>query len=112
MKELQICVGARIMLIYYVDIADGLAHCAFGTVTKLVYGQSATASEVKLIEVSFDNQSVGKRRGKKVNNEIRVFIERVEELVGKDSNFVRKQFPVKLAWAYSVHKVCLKLLCH
>lgn len=104
-KELQICVGARIMLIYNVDIADGLVNGAFGTVTKLVHRESANTSEVKLVEVCFDNNSVGKRRGTKVNNEIRVLIERVEEMVGKDCNIVRKQFPLKLAWACSVHKV-------
>lgn len=65
-KELQICVGARIMLIYNVDIADGLVNGAFGTVTKLVHRESANTSEVKLVEVCFDNNSVGKRRGTKV----------------------------------------------
>ncbi|XP_065942484.1 uncharacterized protein [Magallana gigas] len=79
-KELQICDGARVMLIYNIDIADGLVNGAFGTVTKLLHGKSANASEVKLVEVCFDNKSVGKRRGTKVNNEIRVLIERVEEM--------------------------------
>lgn len=105
LKELQICVGARIMLIYNIDITDGLVNGAFGTVTRLIDVKSGNTTEIKFIEVSFDNKRVGKRLGTKVNNENRVIIERVEEMVGKDGNIFRKQFPLKLAWACSVHKV-------
>lgn len=93
------------MLIYNIDITDGLVNGAFGTVTRLIDVKSGNTTEIKFIEVSFDNKRVGKRLGTKVNNENRVLIERVEEMVGKDGNIFRKQFPLKLAWACSVHKV-------
>ena len=92
------------MLIYNVDIADGLVNGAFGTVTRIVHEKS-DKKEVKFVEVSFDNKNVGKRRGSKVNNDIRVLLEKVEEMVTKDGSITRKQFPLKLAWACSVHKV-------
>lgn len=78
------------MLIYNIDIVDGLVNGVFGIVIKLLYGKFVNVLEVKLVEVCFDNKSVGKWCGIKVNNEIRVFIEWVEEMVGKNRNIVRK----------------------
>lgn len=77
------------MLIYNVDIVDGLVNGVFGIVIRLVYGK-VNILEVKLIEVCFDNNNVGKWWGIKVNSEFRVLIEWVEEMVGKGGNIVRK----------------------
>ena len=102
-SELQLCIGARVMLIYNIDIEDGLVNGAFGTVTNIV--REGPEKDIKFVEVQFDNKNVGRRRGRKINNNLRVLIEKVEDMAGKNGSIVRKQFPLKLAWACSVHKV-------
>ncbi|XP_078328201.1 uncharacterized protein LOC144623627 [Crassostrea virginica] len=102
-SELQLCIGARVMLIYNIDIEDGLVNGAFGTVTNIV--RQGSEKDIKFVEVQFDNKNVGRRRGRKINNTLRVLLEKVEDMAGKNGSIVRKQFPLKLAWACSVHKV-------
>ena len=55
-----------------------------------------------MVHVRFDHEKVGKRR--KGSNQS-VPIQRYEESMHGQSEGVRRQFPVKLAWASTIHKV-------
>ncbi|XP_069108859.1 uncharacterized protein [Argopecten irradians] len=102
-RSLWLSVDARVMLTKNVDVSDGLVNGAFGTVKQLVKENSSET--IKCVEVCFDNKKVGLKQGRKVGDETFVMIERHEEIIGRNSRNTRRQFPLKLAWACTVHKV-------
>lgn len=81
---LNVCVGARVMLLKNIDTYGGLANGSLGTVIKCIEGE---------IHVMFDNgRSVDLRKNTwKLSNG--------EELLAE-----RAQIPLRLAWAVTVHK--------
>ncbi|XP_069106088.1 uncharacterized protein [Argopecten irradians] len=104
-QSLWLAIGARVMLTKNVDVTDGLVNGAFGIVTQLVSDTSETLSKITHIEIRFDNKKIALQQGRKVGNEVRVMIDRYEEYNGRNKRYIRRQFPLKLAWACTVHKV-------
>ena len=98
--------GAKVMLTRNVDVSDGLVNGATGTVTSLInYEKQVNGKlEMKAVAVTFDNKRVGLKSGNLTAIGNQVCIERVEEEL-KKSNITRHQFPIKLAWACTAHKV-------
>ena len=96
--SLTIGKGARVMLIRNIDVGDGLVNGAFGTVE----GFLEHNENVVTVHVKFDSEKAGKKR-KMQNNAVP--IERTEENMSGQKGVVRRQFPLKLAWACTVHKV-------
>ena len=95
-RTLELGKDARVMLLRNLDVSDGLVNGVFGRVQDFV----KVNDRVTTVHVKFDNEKVGKNR--KLNNGA-VPIEMTEETL--DSGIVRRQFPLKLAWACTVHKV-------
>ncbi|CAG2247064.1 unnamed protein product [Mytilus edulis] len=102
--ELGLC--ARIMLIRNIDTTDGLVNGAFGSITGIEKSQS---DEIRAVYVKFDHPESGKKH---ISNLARtkslpkdsVRISPVEEVLhGK--NVTRKQLPLRLGWAATIHKV-------
>ncbi|KAK3083914.1 hypothetical protein FSP39_005261 [Pinctada imbricata] len=105
-SSLLLAPGARVMLTRNVNVADGLANGVIGTVQEIIVtnGSGNSNKQVKVVRVIFDDERVGKNSGKKINDKIVVDIERVEDEPTR-SCIVRHQFPLKLAWACTAHKV-------
>lgn len=90
-EEIQIKVGAKIMLLRNVEVSSGLVNGAIGIVTKI--NKSLDSKKVEKLTIDF--VSVGER-----------------ELEPLQSKFplqhgvyvVRKQFPIRLAYAITIHK--------
>ena len=97
-NSLKIGKGARVMLIRNIDVGDGLVNGAFGTVE----GFLERNGNVNTVQVKFDSEKAGKKR-KMQNNAVP--IDRTEENMSGQKGVVRRQFPLKLAWACTVHKV-------
>ncbi|XP_065139046.1 uncharacterized protein [Paramisgurnus dabryanus] len=103
-------VGARVMLKKNVDVSDGLVNGAFGTVVHVSESQKHDDHDndfPSAIHVEFDDPNVGKvQRSKQQPRFSRnaTVIEAVEDQVTNDGG-IRRQFPLKLAWACTVHKV-------
>jgi hypothetical protein len=93
---LQMGKDARVMLLRNLDVSDGLVNGVFGEVLDFVKSNN----RVTKILVKFDNDKVGRKRK---DNTGAVPIEVSEETLS--SGIVRRQFPLKLAWACTVHKV-------
>ncbi|XP_038063031.1 ATP-dependent DNA helicase PIF1-like [Patiria miniata] len=96
-------VGARVMLTRNLDVSDGLVNGVFGTVSDIV--MLPNEHSAKIVKVKFDNEKVGAKLKKQSsgNSTDVVCIEMVEDNVTQV--FVRHQFPLKLAWACTSHKV-------
>ncbi|XP_061601162.1 uncharacterized protein LOC133463585 [Cololabis saira] len=104
-EQLLLGKGARVMLCKNVDVVDGLVNGVCGVVTDIVYLKKKVFPHK--IYVKFDDGSVGaQRRKQSVNRCIdgSVAVEPEEEKVTKKGG-LRRQFPFKLAWACTVHKV-------
>ena len=99
--SLSLAKGAKVMLTRNVDVADGLVNGAIGLVADFVGKETAT---LEAIEVTFENGNVGKKAGIESKDGNRVRIKRVEDELRK-SRTVRHQFPLKLSWACTAHKV-------
>ncbi|XP_073723480.1 LOW QUALITY PROTEIN: uncharacterized protein [Misgurnus anguillicaudatus] len=104
-------VGARVMLKKNVDVSDGLVNGAFGTVVHISESQKHDDDNdndfPSAIHVVFDDPNVGKVQ--RLNQQPRfsknaTVIEAQEDHVTNDGG-IRRQFPLKLAWACTVHKV-------
>ena len=110
---LRMAVEAKVMLIRNIDVMDGLVNGAQGTIK----GMTQSGSEVAVILVQFDNPVVGAktRASSKHVSETRRFpqatpIERSEisftvHKKNRGLTITRHQFPLKLAWACTIHKV-------
>ncbi|XP_042601481.1 uncharacterized protein LOC122140744 [Cyprinus carpio] len=100
--------GARVMLCKNVDVIDGLVNGVCGTVTDIVFLNSEHKFP-QTVYVKFDDNQVGVQRRKcsayasaaeMGSTGIKPEEERVHSKGG-----LRRQFPLKLAWACTVHKV-------
>ncbi|ROL52065.1 ATP-dependent DNA helicase PIF1 [Anabarilius grahami] len=102
--KLQIDIGARVMLTRNIDVEDGLVNGTFGKVAKIT--ANTRDGSVQLIGLHLDNVTAGqKHRNKAPNGDDNiVYIERSEEPLKKKGT-VRRQFPMKLAFACTIHKV-------
>ena len=117
-------VGARVFVSNNIDVSDGLTNGVFGTISHIITNRHQTKNgemveEVRVVLVRFDSERVGREaRAKSVYKNIdrlAVPISRVEtafstrkaacDLNKKSINVIRKQFPLILAWAVTIHKV-------
>ncbi|TKS65165.1 ATP-dependent DNA helicase PIF1 [Collichthys lucidus] len=97
-----------VMLCKNVDVADGLVNGVCGLVSEIVYADNENKFPRK-VYVKFDNADVGKLWRKRCAHPpgvdpASVGIDAEEERV-TDKGGMRRQFPLKLAWACTVHKV-------
>ena len=102
-SSLAIAVGARVMLTHNIEVSDGLVNGATG---KIQHIERDNDEKVTMIYVLFDNERVGAKY-KKQHKDVHpgsVGIE-IREDNFHNRNKVRKQFPLKLAYASTVHKV-------
>ncbi|XP_078795313.1 uncharacterized protein LOC144988623 isoform X2 [Oryzias latipes] len=104
-ERLLLGVDARVMLCKNLDITDGLVNGACGIVTHI---ESYTEGGFpKYVYVKFDDEEIGKiarRRCAKADLPGSTAIGPEEERVSQKGG-MRRQFPLKLAWACTVHKV-------
>ena len=116
-KEVTLAVGARMILTKNIDVSDGLVNCAAGEVKGFLPPPPDNEQELhnyipKYVLVKFDEERVGRNcrrafRGTLPNPEWTP-IPRVEihKRLGRYSKITAKriQFPIKLAWALTIHK--------
>ena len=105
-SSLLLGVNARVMLTRNCNVDDGLVNGVMGHITHFKFSQR-NSNIVIAVGVVFDNVNVGKKSGKHTENGNIVLIERVQEdiLEKKMKAVVRHQFPLRLAWACTAHKV-------
>ena len=109
LDELQLVAGCRVMLKYNIDVSDGLVNGATGKVLHIVL----LANSVTTILVEFDNQDIGRKAKQesqfKQDYPTAVPISRVESRfnIGNRNaiSACRRQFPLVLAWATTIHNV-------
>nr|XP_057920504.1 uncharacterized protein LOC131117065 [Doryrhamphus excisus] len=105
-ETLHIAKDARVMLCKNIDIDDGLVNGVSGTVSDVLFQKDDTFPSK--IYIKFDDAKVGQQRRAQTAESVTLkdstFILPEEEKVTK-SGGMRRQFPLKLAWACTVHKV-------
>ncbi|KAM9752456.1 ATP-dependent DNA helicase PIF1-like [Menidia menidia] len=101
--NIQAATGVRVMIIRNLDVEDGMVNGTFGTIAHLVIEESVFPNSVKLIGLRLDHPIAGQRFRKKIlgPSDDLVYVERSEESM----SFNRRQFPMKLAFACTAHKV-------
>ncbi|XP_062569582.1 uncharacterized protein LOC134231612 [Saccostrea cucullata] len=105
--SLLFSVNARVMLTRNINVEDGLVNGAIGHISAFDFGQPQLRNRVEGIRVLFDSEDIGKLHGKKTPHGNEVLIQRIQEDIKEKNskNVVRHQFPLKLAWACTAHKV-------
>ena len=111
--ELKLKVGARVMLIYNIDVSDLLTNGTVGTVLGVIEGNDGV---VTAVIVRFDNPEAGKQarsrnplmakkypEGTVVKKmETEYSLARHQGLISTTAKLI--QFPLVLAWAVTAHK--------
>ena len=108
--KLKLKIGARVMITYNINTSDGIVNGSLGTVRG--FDRQAKDNSVRDILVMFDDKESGKLlRSMKRRSDGLTPIGRVsyQQSIGKNNmqNATKVkivQFPIKLAWALTVHK--------
>lgn len=106
---LVLAVGARVMLLYNVNTSDGLVNGVIGTVEAIIKNN---AGIVTTILVKFDNTKVGEaaiissRWRQEFPHGVPIVRHegQYEKAGKKGAQISRRQFPLTLAWAVTIHK--------
>ncbi|XP_071137022.1 uncharacterized protein [Mytilus edulis] len=92
---------ARVMLIRNVDVTCGLVNGAMGTVTEVLPPKQGL-SMPQGVMVLFDNERICQDKTSRTKHQA-IMITKFEENLPQKA--VRFQFPLRLAWACTIHKV-------
>ncbi|XP_065926103.1 ATP-dependent DNA helicase PIF1-like [Magallana gigas] len=105
-SSLLVAVNARVMLTRNCNVEDGLVNGVMGKILHFLL-KDGNVDHILAVGVLFDNMNVGQRTGRKTPEGNVVLIERVQEEVieKKSRSFIRHQFPLRLSWACTAHKV-------
>ncbi|XP_062610660.1 uncharacterized protein LOC134272446 [Saccostrea cucullata] len=105
--SLLFSVNARVMLTRNINVEDGLVNGAMGHISAFDFRQAQQRNRVEGIRILFDSEDIGKLQGKRTPHGNEVLIQRIQEDIKEKNtkNVVRHQFPLKLAWACTAHKV-------
>ncbi|XP_062606870.1 uncharacterized protein LOC134268630 [Saccostrea cucullata] len=106
-SSLLFSVNARVMLTRNINVEDGLVNGAIGYISAFELGTNQKRNRVEGIRIVFESKEIGKLQGKKTCHGNEVLIQRIQEDIKEKNtkNVVRHQFPLKLAWACTAHKV-------
>ena len=99
--NLILCPEARVMLTANIDVADGLTNGALGKVSHFLKKNDAVVG----VFITFDNSNVGKLNREKYKHNETLIKRHSEVICTSPSAITRYQFPLKLAWAVTIHKV-------
>ena len=104
--NIQAAHGVRVMLIRNLDVEDGLVNGTFGTIANIVTTETSGQTTVKLVGLQLDSPTAGRKFRQKIKgaSDDFVYIETREENSSR-KGMVRRQFPMKLAFACTAHKV-------
>lgn len=105
--SLLLAVNARIMLTRNVNVEDGLVNGAIGHISHFEFGKGQQWDIIQGVGVIFDCKKIGTQCGTRTPNGNIVVIQRIQEDIKENNskNIVRHQFPLKLSWACTAHKV-------
>ncbi|XP_032445815.1 uncharacterized protein LOC116736996 [Xiphophorus hellerii] len=103
-NNIQVGLGFRVMIIRNLDVEDGLVNGTFGTIADIVTSTKDGKSSVKLIGLKLDNALAGHTKKIQGKPDGFVYIERFEEQ-SSVKGVVRRQFPIRLAFGCTAHKV-------
>ena len=110
-RNLQLAVGARTMLIANVDVSDGLCNGVSGMIKGIEFLPDST-NMPSVVYVKFDSDRIGAkaRSAQFIPPQYSGCVpikprKEVFKLKGEKYTTTRKQMPLKLAWAVTVHKV-------
>ncbi|XP_072232324.1 uncharacterized protein [Leuresthes tenuis] len=97
-------IGAKVMLKKNIDVSDGLVNGVCGMVVEIINGEDEDDIPIA-IHVEFEDPNVGKmQRSKSKRSSERSTIVEVQEDQVSNAGGIRRQFPLTLAWAMTVHK--------
>ena len=111
--ELKLKLGARVMLIFNIDVSDLLNNGAIGTVMEI---QEANNGNVSAVVVKFDNPEAGRESRRRnpgmavkypdgtviTKTEQDYSLSKTQGLISSTAKLI--QIPLVLAWAVTVHK--------
>lgn len=94
------------MMIKDLDMEDGMVNGTVATIANIVTEEQNGKTSVRLTGLQLDNPTAGQKFRKKIQgaSDNLVYIERSEENM-KKKGVVRRQFPMKLAFACTAHKM-------
>ncbi|XP_063049297.1 uncharacterized protein LOC134443443 [Engraulis encrasicolus] len=103
-KCVQVGIGARILLLKNLNVQDGLTNGAAGVIVNIIDGDDDNDLP-KAIYVEFDDPNVGRIQRAQSNRQSERSTElQVQEDQISNNGGVRRQYPIGLAWAVTVHK--------
>ncbi|KAJ8034442.1 ATP-dependent DNA helicase PIF1 [Holothuria leucospilota] len=108
--ELEVAVGARVMLVVNLDVTDGLVNGLTGTIKAVIKGNMPNGQPAALC-ILFDDCNAGASARRKisppkhVDQRCIVVKPHHETFNAHTKHLTRYQFPLKLAWAVAIHKV-------
>lgn len=96
----------RVMVIRNLDVENGIVNGTFGTIANIATDEQSGQLTVRLIGLKLDSPNAGQKFRLKIQgaSDNLVYIERSEKRLCK-KGVVRRQFPMKLAFACTAHKV-------
>ncbi|RXN16065.1 ATP-dependent DNA helicase PIF1-like protein [Labeo rohita] len=108
LDTIEVAVGVCVMVTRNLDVEDGIVNWCFGKIANIVTKTKDGITTVQMLGLQLDNPNAGQKHRKKVGGEedVLVYIERFEENLRKGA--VRRQFPIKLAYAHKVQGITMQ----
>ncbi len=103
LDTIQVAVGVRIMVTRNLDVEDGIVNGCFGKISNIITKTRDGIDTVQMLGLQLDSPNARQKYRKRVqgDKDNLIYIERSEENLRKGA--VRRQFPIKLAYACTAH---------